>query len=275
MVEIVLHTTSCSPAQSVLLEGDTTAEINILSWNKAYSVFPLPTFIQHKCYLLHDWDTFTDLSARYISQRGWSVQGVMWPEEKRRNHPVRERRRVADRYTWTIPFDTRKVESSKTPDYVLEHSCFKMDLSMSYDNEEPYIPKQEDVRKYTISAYSLESKVLKHAYIYGDLRAMSFIFRRLHSSTVLELRKLDPAQRPTNYDQILGNLGDIDNALGDFDRPASWTYRDDDLPEWYKAFEKYESGRIELSVRSHKEKDERDGRLETDSDGLNDRSDLA
>lgn len=50
---------------------------------------------------------------------------------------IRERRRIDDRYTWTIPFDTRKVEYSKRPGYVLEYSCFKIDLSVSYDDNIP------------------------------------------------------------------------------------------------------------------------------------------
>ena len=236
---IFLHITNCPPAQIILQTADTTAEVNIIGWNKAYSVFPLPTFIQHKSYMLQYCDAYAGKSVQKLCRNGWNVQGVMWPEEKRSNHPIRERRRIGDRYTWVIPFDTRKVEWSITPDYVLEHACFKMDLSMNYDDDKIYDREEEDVRYYTIEAKTLESKVLKHNYVYGEDDMKNFIFPRLHSSTVLELRVLKSEQRPTNYDFILGNLGDIDGALGDFDRPASWRYRDDEFPEWYKAFEKY------------------------------------
>lgn len=237
--EIRLHSTTCLPAQYILEISSSTAVVNILSWNKAYSVFPLPTFIQHKSYLLHDLDKSARQSARKYSQRGWDVQGVMWPEEKRRNHPIRERRRVGDRYTWTIPFDTRKVEWSKTPDYVLEHACFEMDLSMNYDNEE-FQYRNQSVRYYVIEANVLESKVLKHTYVYGGVDMIDFFFPRLHSFIISEIYKLDPAQRPTNYKQMLEYPGNIDGALGDFDQPASWTYRDDEFPKWYKAFEQYQ-----------------------------------
>ena len=238
-VEIFLQITDCPPAQFILQATETTAQVNIISWNKAYSVFPLPTFIQRKSYMLQCCDEDTGVLVRELCRSGWNVQGVMWPEEQRSNHPIRERRRIGDRYTWVIPFDTRKVEWSKTPDYVLEHACFKMDLSMNYDDWKFYDREQETVRNYIIEAKTLESKVLRHTYVYGEDDMKDFIFPRLHSSTILELRKLESEQRPTNYDFILGNLGDIDGALGDFDRPASWRYRDDDFPEWYKAFEKY------------------------------------
>ena len=60
---------------------------------------------------------------------------------------------------------------------------------------------------------------------------------RLQTSTVSELRKLDPAQRPKNYDEILSDCSDIDHALGAFDPPASWTYYDDEIPTWSKEYE--------------------------------------
>ena len=162
----------------------------------------------------------------------------MWPEDKRHNHPIRERRRIGDHYTWIIPLNTEGVESSKTPNYVLEYSYFTMDLSVTYSDEVRYEPRKEDVRHYKISVGKLDSKVLKHTYLYGDVVMRDFLMRRLHSFVILELRKLDPAKRPTNYDEILRNRGNIDTALEGFNRPASWTYQDDQIPTWYKAFER-------------------------------------
>ena len=82
----------------------------------------------------------------------------MWPVDTCHNHPIQERKRIGDRYT----FSTEKVESSKTPDYVLEYSGYNMDLSMSYSD---YDTKMEDVRHYKISISRFESKVLKHTRI--------------------------------------------------------------------------------------------------------------
>ena len=171
-----------------------------------------------------------------------NVQGVMWPEGQRSNHPIRERRRVGDRYTWMIPFDTRKVEWSKTPDYVLEHACFQINSqSVNYNDNDNvfYHYGMEDARNYTLTARVLESKVLKHTYTYGGEAMIKFLLPRLHSSTVFELRRLSPRQRPANYNQIMQDRGDVENADVEFDRPASWTYRDDEFPAWYQAFEKF------------------------------------
>lgn len=72
---------------------------------------------------------------------------------------------------------------------------------MGYDDEDSYGRGEGDVRYYTIEVNALESKVFKHTYLYGnELIMMNFIYHRLHSSTVLELRKFGPAERPANYD---------------------------------------------------------------------------
>ena len=234
--EIHLYITRGPAIQAVLEEARSTV-LGILSWNKAYSVFALPTSIQHRSYSLHTSDWLTEMQILDASHKGWQIQGVMWPEEKRRNHPIRERRRVGDKYTWTICFDTREVEWSNTPDYVLEYSGFRIDLSMSYSDWEMYHATKEDVRHYSVQVNKLESKVLKHTYTYGGVDIGEFFTRRLHSSTMLELRKLAPTQRPLNYDDLLRRRGHIDTALEGFGRPASWAYRDDEVPTWYKAFE--------------------------------------
>lgn len=231
-----MHVAGNVPIQDILHAVGTTVQLCALSWNKGYSLFPLPTFIQHKGYILNDSDAG---AVEGFPQRGWNIQGVMWPEEKRCNHPIRERRRVGDRYTWIISFDTSNVEASKTPDSVLEFASFNMDLSLSYDNTKPYDAKKEDVRYYAIEVDILKSKVLKHTYCYGDVRLLNFLTPRLHSSTILEVRKLQPGQRPANHDQIMRNRGNVDTMLEGFNRPAAWIYRDDEFSTWYRAFEEY------------------------------------
>ena len=211
------------------------AGLSILSWNKAYSLFALPTSIRYKSYLLNNCDDEGDTgkAARIESKRGWNVQGVMWPEEKSSNHPIRERRRVGDRFTWTIPLDTKQVEFCNTPDYVLEYSSFKMGET-----------ERGDLPYYKITAFILESRILKYTYLYGEYSLVSDILvPRLRSSTLLELHKLDPALRPANWNQIWRARHDFWEPPPlpwdlPFDPPASWTYRDDEFPAWYHAFEK-------------------------------------
>ena len=235
---VYLYIKSCPPVEALLIETKTTVSVCFISWNKAYSVFALPTFVHHKSYLLQECDDITGECAQIESLEGWLVQGVMWPEDMGPNHPIQERRRIGDHYTWTIPLNTIGVESSRTPDNVVDYSCFSMDLSVSYSDYAGYDTQKEDVRNYKIIFHKIESKVLKHTYLCGNVIMKNFLMRRLHSFTLFELRMLEPAQRPPGYDQILRNRGNIDAALESFDRPASWTYRDDQIPTWYKFFER-------------------------------------
>ena len=236
---IRLHITDDPPVLNAVCEADFTAQVNIMSWNKAYSIFALPTFILKTCYLLQSWDERAANSANVLSRKGLNVQGVLWPEDKRCNHPIRARRRVGDRYTWTIPFDTRKVKTSIKPDYVLEHACFQcVGVDWEYDDDEPYHGLGGEIRHYYLDMAMLESKVLMYSYTFGDSAMQEFFKARLHASTVLELRKLNAAERTPNYEQVLLNPShSINRALWEFDPPSSWTYRDDEVPKWYKAWE--------------------------------------
>lgn len=117
-------TTYETPVKAILCGFDTTMVVNIITWNKAYSIFPLITFIQYRGYLLQP---LHDGSSPFISKytrRGWKIQEIVWPEDWKVNHSIQPYRRIGDRYTWTISLDTSKVSWSQTPDYVLEHSCF-------------------------------------------------------------------------------------------------------------------------------------------------------
>ena len=82
------------------------------------------------------------------------MQEVMSLEEKRLNHPTRTFRRVGDRFTWTIPFDTEKVQWSKILDYVLEYACFQM--------ESRHLMTHND---YQIFSYRYIEQTLKYKYL--------------------------------------------------------------------------------------------------------------
>ncbi len=77
-------------------------------------------------------DCLTGLLAKY-SLRGFDSRGYMWREENGSNHPLRNSRLVGDRFTWTIPFNTKNVTWSRTPDYILKHADFAIDVDRSHD----------------------------------------------------------------------------------------------------------------------------------------------
>ena len=97
-----------------------------MSWNKAYSVFPLWTFFQYKGYQLRAKSSRSSSFLKRYSLRRWNMHELMWLEEKRLSHPIRTCRRVGDGFAWTIPFDTKNVQWSKVPDHVLVYASYRM-----------------------------------------------------------------------------------------------------------------------------------------------------
>ena len=91
-----------------------THVVNIITWSTAYAVFPMPTFEEHKGYMLKP------LSRKYMpallhkwATRGWEFEQTLWPEEETATHSIQPRRRVGDRYTWTISFDITNFDLSQ------------------------------------------------------------------------------------------------------------------------------------------------------------------
>ena len=217
-----------------------------MTWNKAYSIFPLPTFCQLKGYLLTELDDYhAGLVAKY-SRRGWKIQDIMWPEERNVNHPIQSFRRVGDKYTWVIPFDTRNVEWSKRPDWVLEHACFTMDTDQILDDlyapDEGW-PLTRIIRHYSINARSFYGASLKYEYLLVPGDMIGFLGHRVDRTTLMELRKLDPATRPLNYDSLMENGFGLYDQLHRFDPPEGWTYWDEELLKWYSAWMETEAAK--------------------------------
>ncbi|KAL8851878.1 MAG: hypothetical protein Q9221_003201 [Calogaya cf. arnoldii] len=124
---VQIITTQGPPIATILRSFYTTVVVNIISWNKAYSVFPLITLIQYRGYLLKYLDEVRKLFVTKYSQRGWRIQEILWPEDHQSNHPIRQYRMIGDRFSWMIPLNVGKVRWSQTPDYVLEHASFCID----------------------------------------------------------------------------------------------------------------------------------------------------
>lgn len=221
------------PLQAILLSSYTTAVVNFFTWNKAYAIFPLPTFVHHKGYLLKPITEFLPMVLPWklpsmlqkYTRRGWRFQQVMWPEDASSNNPIQETRRIGDEFTWMIPFDTKLVDWSKIPDSVLEYASFGVSLLA-----------KKDFRCYGISAQSFRCEVLRHAYIYGFKEWMVFLKGRVDELFYVELWKLTPEQAwPLGFQGTLTQC-EMSGCMDDRCKPDSWSYWDDEIPNWYRAW---------------------------------------
>ena len=232
--KIQIIATHSTPAQAILRDFYSTNVVNIISWNKAYAVYALSTYIQHRGYLFCELDDyFAGLVAKY-SQRGWKIQDRMWPGDHRLNHPMREHRRVGDKYTWIIPLNISDVERAKIPDYVLEYAGFAVKTPEGF-------PQSTDDRPYShyhIGCHRFAAHVLQYEYTYGTWA--KFVGERTDRLISLELSKLKVADRPSEYAALMATP---ENYLYDrkFDKPSTWNYWDEEIPRWYRAWEGTES----------------------------------
>lgn len=232
--EVYVIATSDIPIHAILNTFFTTLVVNIITWNKAYSIFPLTTFIQKRGYLLRSPDAdFASLMVNY-TQRGWTIQQSMRPEDPRANQPIRENRRIGDQFTWQIPLDVRKVKSSKTPDAVLEYSTFGFRISR-HRHWDPFI--EEGNVSYMIAALLYPCDALRYKYTYSLTDWRAFMIYEATKLAKHELRKLKPSQRPLHYNHLLRE-GSSQFRHSSIEKPESWTYWDSEIPNWYHVWEK-------------------------------------
>jgi hypothetical protein len=99
------------PVQAILRGFYTTAVVNIITWNKAYAIFPDCTFLERKTYMLKPLDDFFGSQLVKYSNRGWTTLETQWVEDKKPWHSLQDRiqRRVGDSKTWVCKFPERFI----------------------------------------------------------------------------------------------------------------------------------------------------------------------
>ena len=204
--------------------------INVITWNKAYAIYPLQTFVRHKTYLTKQIsEVYGKLLLKY-AQRGWDTGDVLWPEECPSNHGLSGLRRIGDKYTWVIPLDTNGIPPSKVPDSVIEHSVFQVKLLTPTGLHKTH--------QYFVECSEFSSHVLRFNYLHPSLRVRSFWLdfagQRLERLTELELYKTNQhaLARTVVPEQYYYQLSP--EAVR---KPASWKFYDDHIPGWYKTYE--------------------------------------
>lgn len=227
------------PVQAILRGFYTTAVINIITWNKAYAIFPDCTFLERKTYMLKPLDDFFGTQLVKYSGRGWTTLETQWEEDKKPWHSLQPHtRRVGDSKTWKITLDTTAIRNPQTPDSVIEYSRFGIFKSRS----QPGTPIFENREFYTINAAVFEACVLRYQYTYSpaDDFWLFHIGSRLDSLTKIEIMKLEPEKRPAAFRPPHGDVTFFQHN-GSFNKPPTWVYYDGFIPRWYRYWE--EKGR--------------------------------
>lgn len=236
--QIKITITRAPPIVTIINLGRySTICLNIISWNNGYAIFPKSTFISHKGFLAHVLDgNLKDDYSRY----GWKTQDVQWDEDEERDHSFVPERRVGDKHSWTIAFDTTEVSWSPTPGFVLEHAVFSIEMNKL--NRTGLC----NYYGYKISTGNRATAFLRYKYAIPGIQASgahhvswkAFLNERLNRLAPIEISKLPPAARPIQFNQILnGEIPHCDINPTSFTKSDDWVYWDDQIPSWYKVWE--------------------------------------
>jgi hypothetical protein len=115
VIQLVCGRSRRRPVQSILVGFYGSAIMNVITWNRAYCLFPHTTFVERGMCALRTYLRKSEKEAMVkYSQRGWPV--LDWsplPE-------LQAARRVGDSMTWVIPFETCPVGEVPAEDKEVE-----------------------------------------------------------------------------------------------------------------------------------------------------------
>lgn len=86
--KIQVIATSDHPLGLILENYSTTPVVNFISWNKAYSVFPFPTFIRHEGFYLKPRGDANERMINKYTVRGWELQKPLSPNNRGPKYPM-------------------------------------------------------------------------------------------------------------------------------------------------------------------------------------------
>ena len=224
--------------ESILRSCCSTVAVNVMSWNKAYSIFPLSTFGQYKGYNLvgryrpAPRDNLSCSSLRGYSLRGQNLQELLRREEDHLNHTIRKYRRVGDGFTWTIPFNTKNVQWSKIPDQVLEYQYFQMvaPIVKAYRVNEPIACH--------IGAIEYINETLRYRYL-CSIDLFRFLKSHIDYPILMEPLDTEPSTRPVVHASTMGDReGHPLRRFTDPEKAKARMSRDAEFPDWYREWER-------------------------------------
>ncbi|KAH7356850.1 hypothetical protein BKA65DRAFT_495597 [Rhexocercosporidium sp. MPI-PUGE-AT-0058] len=234
--KIQVISTSTVPVRCILGCFSSTAVINFMSWNTAYSLFPAMTFLEPRTQCRVSWipdneDCIQSQIEKY-STRGWTDVTMLFEGS----------RRVGDRHSWKVALDVKGVEPSHIPDFVLENCYFRVE-------NVAWLPREDAEHLRRTVAEEFTSEVLKYIYTAGGGTGEDFwrnlsMNARLHGLILDELWKLEPGMQPLclthptqwpEFDQLV--YLERHNFMVDFIKPDTWNYYDEQVSTWREEWE--------------------------------------
>lgn len=229
--KISMRATTGPPIMNLINEAYTTAGLNVISWNKAYSLLPIPTIVHHKFYPTKPFDNGLGRALRHRSKWGWTTRDMLWPDQTSELISRKQCRQVGGPRSLVIKLGN-VPPGDYTPDYVLDASVFSLVWESS-----------ASTRRLSISAQpTVESAALRYKYTTGAggdaWRSWEkFLRDRLDRWIYVEIAKLSREDRPRGFYFLAPGNYRFSFPSG-YILPDAWDYADDQMIPWFQEWEK-------------------------------------
>lgn len=242
--------TETSPLQAVLRSACTTADLNLITWNKAYSLFPYSTIAKHEFFPIRPLDDeFGETLVQY-AELGWTTRDIIWPDIASQRPRGMGTRRVGDQFSLVVPINSTSGTPETAFDYAVEYSQFEIASRavstnafggrQAYGFAPPpsFRTAEGDAVMFALRSETLTSPALRHEYTFIRSSWKDFAMKLLNRWALLELYKLDPVVRPALPPRGPPHKFDI-NLPADFvmENQPSWDFADDQMAVWYRQWE--------------------------------------
>ncbi|KAF5667106.1 hypothetical protein FHETE_5809 [Fusarium heterosporum] len=228
---IAIKVTASSPIVDIINNAGTTADLNLISWNKAYSLLPLSTVVHHKFYPIKLFDNDLGRKLRLYADQGWTTRDMLWPDVTRKLIPGKECRQVGDSRSLIIKL-CPTLHGEVTPDYAFEGNVFSMLWRSDAVDSRLEISAEPDTK----------SVALRYAYsigVRGSARNSwkKFLDDKLKRWIYVEMAKTESELRPRGFYFL--SPGNYNVPLSsNYKPPDTWDYADDQIIPWFHEWER-------------------------------------
>ncbi|XPS81696.1 hypothetical protein M3J09_013624 [Ascochyta lentis] len=245
---------------SIFAGAKTTADLNFISWNKAFALWPHNSFFGRESYLLVNLDATVGDHLSILDDEGINTKTVSWDQRRvpqdvfhdryEDSDIMTRRRRIGDKSSWILNLDVEGVQSPGISDAVIETTTFHLYVPWKYTQNRQgsnYILDYDEVIGHPVLKYqyvtlaedTLDEEGRVQLNDIQERERTSHYSRRceelkdrLNELTLLELTKIPAAERPPLYAHLSQEGREIEDASttrGHFKLPATWRFHDDEV----------------------------------------------
>ncbi|CCT76256.1 uncharacterized protein FFUJ_14108 [Fusarium fujikuroi IMI 58289] len=227
---IFIVATPDSPIVEIIDKALTTAGLNVISWNKAYCLLPIPTVVSHKFYPIKPFDNALGKSLRERAKWGWTTRDMLWPDLTTRLISSKECRQIGGPSSLIIKLGN-EPPGDYTPDYVLEGSVYSVVWKLMDTGRRLCVTMQPGPVSHS----------LRYVYANGEVGHgckdwERFLRDRLDRWTYVEIAKLDREEQPQGFYHMAPGNYRVRIPAG-YQLPETWDYADDQIIPWFQEWQ--------------------------------------